>query len=300
MNKTENVALTPDEDQFDDELSFPDLVTLIRRNLGALLGGALMGGVLGLTLAFVLPAQWEGNASIRIGQLGNTGNAGNEGEVGSAIEPPLQVVDRIKNKSFKNDVLKSLGLSTDEDDANAKLFRDTLKVKLEKSRLISLSLRGKSPDEVKLHMNAVVNELKNIHVRMSESTINRWHQEQEYIEQELKEANAEVERLAKSLVGQSDSLNDRNFSQAALLSNVLIGREGELLSFHDRKRMLEERLSPERTFATDVLGRIEISQEQVFPKKSIFIIAGSVMGLLLGVLLSLRFVGSRSGVKTKS
>lgn len=62
---------------------------------------------------------------VRVGQLGN-------------VEPPLQIVDRIKSKSFQNDVLKRLELVDDD----AKLFRKTLKVKLEKSELISLALRG--------------------------------------------------------------------------------------------------------------------------------------------------------------
>ncbi|MGZ5029201.1 MAG: hypothetical protein ACXV8I_01205 [Methylobacter sp.] len=289
MEKYDSSALMTSEDQFDDELSLYDVAVFIRQNVGIMLGGALIGSVLGLALAFVLPAQWEANALIRIGQLSNAGSAGN------SIEPPLQVVDRIKNKSFQNDVLKNLGMVTDEDNPSANLFRNSLKVKLEKSELINLSLRGKSVDEAKQHMDAVVNELRNIHVRMSESTINRWHQELESIEHELKQANTDAERLAKSLAGQSDLLNDKNFSQAALLSNILIAREGELRSFRDRKRMLEERLSPERTFASNVLGRVEVAQEPVFPKKSLFMVAGLVIGLILGVLLSmLRSVGSRN------
>jgi hypothetical protein len=264
-------------------------MAFIRRNLATLLGGALIGSVLGLAIAFIQPLEWEAKALIRIGQLGNAG------AVGNAIEPSLQTVDRVKSKSFQNDVLKNLGISTDEDDADAELFRDTLKVKLEKSELINLSLRGKSPDEVKRHMDAVVSELKNIHVKMSEPSINRWHQELEWTEQELKQVSTEAERLAKSLGGQSDSLNDKNFSPAALLSNVLMIREGELHAFQDRKRILEERLSPERTFATNVLGQIEVSPRPVFPKKSLFVMAGLVMGLLLGVLLSILRFGSRSG-----
>ena len=291
MSKSENAALATREDQYDDDqLSLLDLVAFIRRNLGILLGGALIGGVLGLAIAFILPAEWEASALVRIGQLGNAGDPG------KTIEPSLQVVDRIKNKSFQNDVLKVLGVAIDDNDAKAKVFRDTLKVKLEKSELISLTLRGMSPDEAKQNMNAVVNELKNIHLRMLVPTVSRWHQELASIELELKEANTDAERLAKSLAGQSDALNNKNFSQAALLSNILIAREGELRGFRDRKLMLEERRSPERTFATDVLGRVEVSIKPVFPIKTLFAVAGLVIGLFLGLLLSiLRSIGSRSG-----
>jgi uncharacterized protein involved in exopolysaccharide biosynthesis len=299
MNKSENAELVTREDQGGVELSLHDLVAFIWRNLGTLLGGALIGGVLGLAMAFIQPLQWEASTLIQIGQLGNAGGA--EGGIGTNIEPPLRVVDRIKNRSFQNDVLRNLGLMTDEDDSTAKVFRDTLKVKLEKSELLNLTLRGMSPDEAKLHMSAVVNELKKIHARISVPTISRWHQELASIERELKQANTEAEGLAKSLDSQSDLINDKNFSQVALLSNILIMREVELREFHDQKRMLEERLSPERTFDTNVLGRIEISTKPVFPKKSLYILAGLVTGLLLGaLLLILRSVGSRNDALIKS
>jgi uncharacterized protein involved in exopolysaccharide biosynthesis len=290
MNESKNAGLVNDGDQLDDELGLVNFAAFIRVNLRTLLFAAFIGGVLGLAVTFILPAQWEASTLIRIGQLGNA-----EG-VGSAIEPPLQVVDRIKNKSFRNDVLKNLGMAIDEDDPDANLFRNTLKVKLEKSELISLSLRGKSPDEVKRHMDAVINELKNIHVKMSVPTINRWHQELEFVELALKQANTKTEQVANLLGNQSDLLNDRNFSQTALLSNILIAREEELRAFHARKRMLEERLSPERTFATNVLGRVDVSQEPVFPRKSLFAVVGIFTGLVLAMMLPiLRSVGFRSG-----
>lgn len=288
MNKSENAYAVTREDQFnDDELSLFDLIAFVRQNIVVILGGALIGGLLGIALAFVLPAQWEASALVRIGQLGNVG------DVGSPIEPPLQLVDRIKNKSFQNDVLTRLGLKNGDYDAKAKLFRDTLKVKLEKSELINLTFRGTSSNEVKQQMKAVINELKSIHAKMSAPSISRWQQELASTELELKRASEESERLAKSL-NATNSSNEHVFSQAALVGNLLIAREGELRSLRERKRMLEEQLSPERTFATSELGRVEVSETPVFPKKPLFGLAGLFLGLLLGVLWCvLRSVGNR-------
>ncbi|MDP2230701.1 Wzz/FepE/Etk N-terminal domain-containing protein [Methylotenera sp.] len=280
MNKSKSALSVTHEDQFDDELSLLDLVAFMQRNFYVLLGGALLGAVLGVVIAFVLPAQWEASALVRVGQLGNVGNVGN---VGSPIEPPLQLVDRIKNKSFQNDVLTRLGLKNGDYDVKAKLFRDTLKVKLEKSELISLTLKGTSSNEVKQQMNAVIIELKSIHAKMSAPSISRWQQELASTELELKRASEETERLAKSL-NESNSLNERVFSQAALVSNLLIARESELRSLRERKRMLEEQLSPERTFATSELGRVEVSEKPVFPKKPLFGLAGLFLGLLSALL----------------
>ncbi len=290
MNKSENIASVTRENQFEDELSLLDLVAFIRRNLRTLFGGALLGGILGLAIAFAVPAKWEASALVRIGQLGSngsTGSTGSNGSTGSVVEPALQTIDRITNKSFQNDVLKSQGLSTSEDDAIARNFRDTLKVKLEKSGLISLAVRADSPEKAKLHMSAVINEIKAVHVKMIAPTINRWYQELKSVELELKRASMESDRLENLLNGQSDKSKEKSFAQATLLGNLLFAREGEQKSLRDRKRMLEEQLSPERTFTTQELGRVEVSEKPVFPKKSLFIVAGLFLGLLLGVLFSM-------------
>ena len=102
MNKSQCVIPMGNEDRFDDEVSLIDLVAFVKRNVLTLISGAILGGILGLVIAFSIAPQWEATALLRVGQLGSTG---------SAIEPSLQVVDRIKNKSFQNDVLKNLGLS---------------------------------------------------------------------------------------------------------------------------------------------------------------------------------------------
>ena len=282
MKKAGSEALVSREDEFDSQLSLLDLVAFARRNYRVILGGAFIGAVLGLGIALLLPAQWEASALVRVGQLGNAGNAGN---AGNPIEPALQVVDRIKNKSFQNEVMKKIGLPQDENDDKNNLFRNTLKVKLEKSDLISINIRSLSADNAKLHLSAVVDELKSIHTKMLAPTTNRWHQELSTIQLELKRSSIDLERLTKSLDGRSESLNPSSFAQAALVSNIMIAREEELRNFRDRKLILEEMLSPERTFVTSVIGQIEVSNKSVFPKKSLFVLAGLVLGLLLGALI---------------
>ncbi len=279
MNKSEDGVLKVSESLLDDELSLQDLLVFVQRNFYTLLTGLFFGGILGLVIAFSIPAQWEATALLRIGQLGNAGNAGN------AIEPTLQVVDRIKNRSFQNDVLKNLGLSTSENDKLAKNFRDTLKVKLEKSDLVNLAIRGFSPETAKQNMNAIINEIESIHNKMLDPTVHRWQQELGSIQLELDQANAKQERLEKSLNVQTGSLNEKNFSQAALLSNILLAREAAFKNLRDRKRMLEEQLSPARTFSTKIIGRVEISEKPVYPKKSLFGLSGSFFGLILSLLL---------------
>ena len=286
MKLSENVALPAQEKQLNEELSLYDIVVFLRKNYRILLGGALLGIVLGLCAALLLPTEWEATALIRVGQSGNADKTLNSIQP-VLVEPALQVVDRIKNISFQKEVMKKIGLSQNEDDDKNKLFRNSLKAKLEKSDLISINIRGLSADSAKLHLDTVVNQLKSIHSKMLAPTINRWRQEFAAIELELKVTNADLQRLTKSLDGSSKSLNPSSFAQAALLSNIIIARGGELRGFRERKLILEEMLSPERTFVTAVIGQIEVSNKAVYPKKSFFAIAGLIIGLFLGVVLSI-------------
>ncbi len=113
MNNSENDMLLADKAKVDDEISLSDLVEFIRRQGAALLGGAIIGSVLGLIIAFALPAQWEANVVIKIGTAGKTG---------ALIELPTEVANRIKYASFVDDVLKRLEISPNESaDSKARL-----------------------------------------------------------------------------------------------------------------------------------------------------------------------------------
>jgi len=177
----------------------------------------------------------------------------------------------------------------------------SLKAKVEKSDLIGVSVRGATPEAAGRFADVVVAELASVHAKMAEPTVDRWRKELNEVEQELKQANSETERLSLLLGEQWRSTNDNNLYRAVLASNILLTREADLRTFRDRKRVLQEELSPERTFPTAPFGRIEISKRPVFPKKSLFAAAGLMIGLFMGMSLSvLRHVGTRKSAPSKT
>lgn len=285
MSRTESASLVTREDQPDAGLSLHDAVVFIQRNRHIFLSSAVVGCILGLAIAFVVPAEWEASALVRVGQLGSTVTSATSATSVTNIEPPLHAVGRIKSKSFQDGVLKSLGLPIDDD--NAKNFHEELKVKLEKSELISLSLRNTSANKAQLQLNAVIDQLELIHTKISAPITSSWHQELASIDAELKQANIESERLTKSLELQSGSLNVKGLILPMAVSNLLLARSGELASLRNRKISLEFALNPKNTFDTTSLGSVDISEKPVFPKKSLFAIGGLVIGLLLGILWSM-------------
>jgi uncharacterized protein involved in exopolysaccharide biosynthesis len=291
MGGSENETSPVSKTQSDDELSLLDLVKFIQRHGVTLLGGALIGGTLGLAVASTLLAQqWEASVLIRVGQIGNAS---------TPIESPAWAMSRLKeSEPFENNVLKNLGLSPNTSGSKAGLLRNALNVKIEKPDLLYLSIRGTSREMAEQLASATVEELKDVHAKMAEPTIARWRKELDDVTLELERASREFERLSRLLDMQSNSITDRNLYQAVLASNILFARETELHGFRERKHTLQEQLSPERTFSTSSWGRTEVSEQPVSPKKSRFAAGGLIIGLLMGVLLALW--RSRGSVDKKS
>lgn len=282
MTNSVNQVLLADGTRPDDEPTLLDLMTFARRHLLALLGGALLGVVLGLAAAYALPTEWEAVARLRVAQLGGA----------PPVELPLRVVDRIMQKSFAANALKRMGFSLDESNSKASLLRDNLKVTVAKSDLVGVRVRGASLDEVERFAAALIAELAGVHAKMAAPTLQRWRNEIQDIDMELSHGDREVEQLRASLERQSRVTQATSLYQSVLTNNILYWRETELRGLRERKRVILEQLSPERTFPTAPLGGIEVSVRPGFPKKSLFAVGGLVIGLFMGVLLSVLSSGS--------
>ena len=285
MSNTKNSSSQNDRtlrsNEFDsqDELSLDDVINFVQVNYRYVIGGILLGAIIAFALAFFLPKQYEAKALIKIGQIGNIDR------IVLPIEPALQVVDRIKSQSFQDAVLRAIGVSTESDDDQlAGQFKKNLNVKLEKSELISLNLKAFSRTEAEIIMLQVVNQLNFTHNILMKPTVWRLKAELDSINEELKIAEIESKQLLKALEMQSDKNTDTKFSQTVLLNSLRISKDQEFRALKDTKRLLEEKLSPERTFATHILGNVEVSKKPVFPKYGLFIAAGMFIGLMISLL----------------
>jgi len=72
-----------------------------------------------------------------------------------------------------------------------------------------------------------------------------------------------------------------------LASNILITLGVESHKLRDRKRTLQAQLNPVQTYSTASEGRIELLEQPLSPRLSRFVAGGLVIGLLMGLLLSL-------------
>lgn len=272
MDGTESEASLYMEAQSGPELGFVGVVAFFKRHSLALVGGAFIGGVLGLWVAFTLPVQWEANVLIQVGQVWN----------GGFIEPPIRVIERIKSRGFEKAVSARMGVPLSEASSHRYNFNVDL---MGKTELLKLRVQGKSREAAEQLARAAMVELSKTHLQMMMPTINRWREELDEVNSELKRVDIELARIKHLSDKKTSILNNENFYSAILAINILSSRDAQIRTLQERKYTIEDRLSPERTFSTTDWG-VDVSDRPVSPRKSIYAAAGLVSGLLIGMLLS--------------
>ena len=182
----QNQLVNSQEYDEQNDFNLMDATNFMRRSAKYLIFGMLLGVIVALIIAVLLPKQYEAKALIKIGQIGNI-----DTKV-MPIEPVLQVVDRIRSQSFRDTVLVVLGVFIEhDDDTLVKKFEGNLKVKLEKSEIISLSLKALTRAEALVRMQEVVKHINITHNSMLLPTVSRLKLELDSVNNELKLADIE-------------------------------------------------------------------------------------------------------------
>jgi uncharacterized protein involved in exopolysaccharide biosynthesis len=228
--------------------------------------------------------KWEATAVIQIGQVGQSG----VGQSSQLIEPPIRAIERMKMKSFEDDVLTTLKISIEDSDTVARQFRNSLSLKaLGATDLIQVKIRAASPEQASLWGKAVVDRLKEVHERLAQPTIDRLRKQQAELKKQMQTIEEERENLLKIVSKSIEISGESRFSANLLLSNLLLQKNAELRDFEMRRLAAEEQLTSVRTYPTSLIDRVYVPEKPASPKKQLIIGIAAILGLFLGIVVSL-------------
>lgn len=275
----------PQREHFEqDELSLRDLWRILISQRRWLLGLPFVCVLLAAVGVFIAKPKWEATAVIQIGQVGQSG----VGQGSQLIEPPLRAIERMKMKSFEDDVLTALKIPVEVDDPVAKLFRSTLSLKaLGATDLIQVKVRAVSRDQAQTWANAVVDRLREVHERLAQPTIDRLRKQQSELKKQMQIIEEERKNLLTIVSKSSETSGDSRFSANLLLSNLLLQKNAELRDFEMRRLAADEQLTSVRTYPTSLIDRIYVPEKPASPKKLLIVMLSAVLGLILGVVVAL-------------
>ena len=274
----------PQREHFEqDEFSLQDLWRILISQRRWLLGLPFVCVLLAAVGVSIAKPKWEATAVIQIGQVGQSG----VGQGSQLIEPPLRAIERMKMKSFEDDVLTALKMPVESDDLVAKLFRSTLSLKaLGVTDLIQVRVRAGSRDQAQTWANAVVDRLREVHERLAQPTIDRLRKQQSELKKQMQIIEEERTNLLKIVSKSSETSGDSRFAANLLLSNLLLQKNSELRDFEMRRLAADEQLTSVRTYPTSLIDRIYVPENPASPKKLLVVMLAAVLGLILGIIVA--------------
>ena len=275
----------PQREHFEqDEFSLQDLWRILISQRRWLLGLPFVCVLLAAVGVSMAKPKWEATAVIQIGQVGQSGI----GQGSQLIEPPVRAIERMKMKSFEDDVLVGLKISPEDGDPIASLFRSSLSLKaLGTTDLIQVKIRAHSREQAKSWANAVVDRLTDVHERLAQPTIDRLRKQQAELKKQMQIIEEERTNLLKIVSKSSETSGDSRFSANLLLSNLLLQKNAELRDFEMRRLAADEQLTSVRTYPTSLIDRIYVPEKPASPKKLLMIVLAAVLGLIFGVIVAL-------------
>lgn len=264
-------------------VSFEDGLNFLRRHFGKIIGAALVGAGIGLGLTFVIPKQWEATAIIQVGQVAN------ETGIPTQIETTSRAVERLKLEQFEDKVLTGLGLTLESgENRSTDLFRSSSRILLLRNAdLIQISTRGHSPEEAMRFAQAYGNELITSHAALAKPTLDKLKADLADVQSSLVIEEQRRARLAGLMAARDQAGIIGKFSENVLLNDIANDNDKQLRQLRLHKNSVEEKLNPERTFNTRMLGAVDVTRRAIYPKKSIFAIAGLSVGLFLALVIGL-------------
>lgn len=268
-------------------LTFGDILEFVLRHRYKLILMFVLGAAFALALAFMVPRQWEGKTVLQVGQVYYYSTT--DQPQSAPVELPARTVERVKLIQFQDAILRRLGLPTELGvSREADLIRSSAAARLIRNAdLIEITVRGLSPADAKRYVEAYQAELVAAHQTLAQPSFDRITGEVAQTERNLSVAEKRRQDLQKLVDEQLRVGASGKFSESVLLSDLVGKNDEELRRLRQQAALLREQASPQRTFNTRPIGELDVSKRAVWPKKTNFVAAGGIGGLLLGLVWAL-------------
>ncbi|RDU96042.1 hypothetical protein [Trinickia dinghuensis] len=273
--------------RMDGKIASGDVAWFIRTQWWRVVAFTAIAAAIGGGLSFLRPRVWEATSVLQIGQVDESQSM--------VVEPPAQVVTRLKSDSFANGVMARVPLSGDKDQATlAELVRRTLRAEaFPGTDFVQITVRAFSPKDASAVLQETQNQLIAIHNGLETGAVERLHARLAELDQDIASATARHDRLDARLTSMAGSAQGGQKVVDALLNDMMSSTAREqLLKLEAERSDILMRLSPDHTYNTKPVGTIIVSHNPVAPKRTLYVVFGALVGLLAALLIGVHNGGA--------
>jgi hypothetical protein len=233
-----------------------------KKKFSGVIFGVVLGSLIGTVAYFVQPAQWKGQALVRIGQVSQSQNNF------SSIEPMTTVVDRLRSYSFVQAVAKRAKRSEVKALLNVDEEAGMSIKQARNGDSLVITVMGRSSELVKASIDAVVAEL----IFKHEGLLNDYERD---IRNELLTLDAEVNAISNRVEAASKKNRMETGFSILASQNIL---EEKL----KRASLLRDSISSANIRPTALLEQTSMSELRIFSS----LWRACLLGALMGVVVS--------------
>lgn len=272
-----------------DTFNLLDLINILKLGWRWLASGLIFGVLCSFIFIMVVPAQYEAVAIVQPATVGASGLASSTTNStsmkGVEVETVAQSVERLKLATFYDeDLLKVCGVKERVNPAQvlAKAMKPTA---LKGISLVQVSYRAESVEIAEACVAAVTARLAKTQASLAEPIVKNLKDQLEITKRQLGEAERFQSQIEKRAMTMDPS--DSKFSQAMLMLNAALSKRDEILKLQKLYTEQSMQLSEPLTSPAKLFEPIDASNNAVFPKIGLSILAGALLGLILAGLVLL-------------
>ena len=278
--------MTPQQPSDPREIDLRDLAALIWRRRLPLLAATLFAAAVALAVSLLIRPVWQGGVVFQVGQVGQAGQAGQAGP--QLVEPMPRAIERLSMKDFQDACLRDAGLSLDQEDPEAKLYRTSVTgTAVGSTDLVRLTVRGHSREAIARLLASTVKQLATAHGEIAAPTIRTLRSRLDHLNAELGSSREDLGRLRRLEDLRTSSREPERFLETVYLQGLIASKVVEIRAFEEQKLTLEEQLSPGRSYSTSIIDRVRVAPRPVSPHviRNVVVTGLATLLLFLVVLL---------------
>ncbi len=267
---------------YDDEIDLLELLAKILKKWRWWVSGTVLGGLIGLMLAFTLPPKYEAYGVVRLSKVGKVDTvSGGESLTATPVESVTEAAARMQSLAFREAVVdqlvaNKLAQSSERAAWLAQMESGAFKA-VKDTGFLSITLRASSPEAARGAVETVTQVLKQRQKPLMDERIAATQKVIAHTKSAVNSIQTRYASAAHSLQA-AGTHNAGNYLELSRLSEA-----GTYATLQDKLVNLENSLQAPSTKAAELVEPATVADKPVSPKKPLLLALGMVLGLLAGL-----------------